>query len=423
MDQLPFKHIDGSISIPCTKCDEYVDVQKLQEHREAHRVWKIFRCNAETVPKTTKQLLKKRRNIINEAIGKADPNRPVPVKVLQKIDWAFEKIRKTISDDKTGFIQDTRSKLNENIAAKNYQVAGTSSKLKSSGQAVGVCHSQNERWRTIDEDRYTFKESCLGTVEHGFFGVFDGYNNAVAADKCSKHFYDILIKQIVKTNSDFDYHQMSEDQIEKRIELVKEALKACFHEMDSYLLIEDIMPDFSDVDVLREHLLKQELGNRPKGQNDQMAKIDEISVDQVQSERDNQDILAKKESKSKRQADFTSNIIGQNGNLDEGENAVEIEVDQTFEGSLAESNISSESSSTDIRLPSPNSGEQSYTESKACFLARALVERLVYSALLAGSHENITAMVVLLNGCPINLYLLPEVKRKSVVQRIISKIE
>ena len=153
MDQLPFKHIDGSISIPCTKCDEYVDVQKLQEHREAHRVWKVFRCNAETVPKTMKQLLKKRRNIINEAIGKADPNRPVPVKVLQKIDWAFEKIRKTISDDKSGFIQDMSSKLNENIAAKNYRVAGTSSKLKSSGQAVGVCHSQNERWRTIDEDR------------------------------------------------------------------------------------------------------------------------------------------------------------------------------------------------------------------------------------------------------------------------------
>ena len=410
-------------------------------------------------------------------------------------------------------------------------------------------------------NRYTFKESCLGTVEHGFFGVFDGYNNAVAADKCSKHFYDIMIKEIGKTNNDFDYHQMSEDQIEKRIELVKEALKACFHEMDSYLLIgefessklrwsgtsaticyiesdtlfianagsvrglfvksdgsavsitqghtlenkkerdrlrksnaslslstrsslvngllastrglgnhgdpvlkslvisspnvtalridpddqflilysagiweifsdnevmfllEDIMPDFSDVDVLREHLLKQELGNRPKGQNDQMPKIDEISVDQVRSERDNQDILTKKESKSKHQADFVSSIIGQNGNLVEGENAVEIEVDQTFEESPAESNISSEPLSTDIPLASPNRGEQSYKESKSCFLARALVERLVYSALLAGSHENITAMVVLLHGCPINLYLLPEVKRKSVVQRIISKIE
>ena len=54
-------------------------------------------------------------------------------------------------------------------------------------------------------------------------------------------------------------------------------------------------------------------------------------------------------------------------------------------------------------------------EIKTCdSLARDLVERLTYSALLADSRENITAMVVLLKGCPINLYLLTDAKKKSV---------
>ena len=46
---------------------------------------------------------------------------------------------------------------------------------------------------------------------------------------------------------------------------------------------------------------------------------------------------------------------------------------------------------------------------KACVLAKALSERLVESAILAGSRENITVEVILLNGCPLQLFLLPAI--------------
>ncbi|KAL9958164.1 hypothetical protein ACROYT_G035140 [Oculina patagonica] len=46
---------------------------------------------------------------------------------------------------------------------------------------------------------------------------------------------------------------------------------------------------------------------------------------------------------------------------------------------------------------------------KACALAKALSERLVEGAILAGSRDNITVAVVLLNGCPLQLFLLPSI--------------
>ena len=46
---------------------------------------------------------------------------------------------------------------------------------------------------------------------------------------------------------------------------------------------------------------------------------------------------------------------------------------------------------------------------KACVLAKALSERLVEGAILAGSRDNITVAVVLLNGCPLQLFFLPTI--------------
>lgn len=46
---------------------------------------------------------------------------------------------------------------------------------------------------------------------------------------------------------------------------------------------------------------------------------------------------------------------------------------------------------------------------KACALAKALSERLVEGSILAGSRDNITVAVVLLNGCPLQMFFLPTI--------------
>ena len=54
-------------------------------------------------------------------------------------------------------------------------------------------------------------------------------------------------------------------------------------------------------------------------------------------------------------------------------------------------------------------GSKLLRDEKASALAKALTERLVEGAVLAGSHDNITVAVVLLNGCPLQLFLLPKI--------------
>ena len=68
-------------------------------------------------------------------------------------------------------------------------------------------------------------------------------------------------------------------------------------------------------------------------------------------------------------------------------------------------------STSTLNLAHPKSSSQLVREEKAVELAKALSERLVEAALLAGSRDNATAMVVLLKGCPVQMFLLPSVKR------------
>lgn len=64
-----------------------------------------------------------------------------------------------------------------------------------------------------------------------------------------------------------------------------------------------------------------------------------------------------------------------------------------------------------LQPPAPlrTQGSMLQRNEKACVLAKALSERLVEGAILAGSRDNITVAVVLLNGCPLQLFFLPTI--------------
>lgn len=167
MEKLPLTLKKANILIPCVKCDEYVAVAGLQKHREIHRAWKILRCNGETVPKTMKQLLRKRRQIINNAMSKIEPGNLLPTKVLQNIDWAFDVVRKTTSQSSEGisaaedaitinkYAPHSTSLSEECISqySTDLILEGESEELEYCGQAVGICHCPNSKWRTTNEDR------------------------------------------------------------------------------------------------------------------------------------------------------------------------------------------------------------------------------------------------------------------------------
>ena len=98
-------HTYDQLTIPCLKCEDFINVRAIQKHRELHRVLKIFRCSTETIPRTLKQLLKKRRQLINDAIAKADSEHPVPANIMRRIDWAFEILKKQIAENETSQFQ------------------------------------------------------------------------------------------------------------------------------------------------------------------------------------------------------------------------------------------------------------------------------------------------------------------------------
>ena len=168
MEALPFSHIADGIAIPCVRCDEYVEVRALQHHRQMHRVWRILHCTSDTAPKTMKQLLRKRRQIINSAMMRLEPGVPLPARVLQRIDWAFEVIRNTFCDSDRPFtngicsvnnlaplsyIESSSRNTSPQRKAMDYMVDGKSETLNYCGQSVGVCQHSNSKWRTTNEDR------------------------------------------------------------------------------------------------------------------------------------------------------------------------------------------------------------------------------------------------------------------------------
>ena len=152
MDQLSLNPMRDKILIPCVKCDEYFEIQDIHKHREMHRALKIFRSSSiETMPKTMKHLLKRRRLIVNEALAKLDEGNQLPAKVMQKINWAFEILRRTIQS-KEDFTESGPSVVGTHLK-REQKVSGIVEKLEKFGQAIGICHVANDTYRTTDEDR------------------------------------------------------------------------------------------------------------------------------------------------------------------------------------------------------------------------------------------------------------------------------
>ena len=177
-----------------------------------------------------------------------------------------------------------------------------------------------------------------------------------------------------------------------------------FNDEEVMFLLEDIMPDASEIENLREHfsnrgqMQKEHVDTRISGMNE--VSFDENKESVHLSDQPTHTITDKEDT-----AAYTTATVKVQDFANGGKNTAISFEDKCFE------------------LDTPKRKGRLPHESKPCFLARALVERLVYSAILADTRENTSSMVILLHGCPINLYLLPNVKRKSLFLRDLSKNE
>eukprot|EP00794_Sanderia_malayensis_P017769 gene17769-19544_t len=539
--QVPFTHINDQLAILCTKCENYIDIKDIVRHRELHRVLKIFRCSFETKPKTLKQLLRRRRQIINEAIEKASSDSPVPNKVMQKIDWAYETLKNEIKREELG---DRVEGMTQVGLKQPVGVSGYSRKLENAGLSFGVCQFQNDSWQIDNQDRFSYNEGSIGETAYGFFGLFDGYGGATAAEKCSLHFEKFLLEELSSSSMDSEANfddVAEEERTIQRENFVKEAIAKSFRKMDKHLLhgecekskhrwsgtsatvcyIENetlylgnvgdvrtlyVKGDGDAVSLGEDHVLRNKkekdrvkksngsvsigtksafvngivsstrgLGNHgdPKLKSSVICKP---KIDVIRMSCDDQFVLSctagvwemfnaeeimflledimpdtsgienlrlhfqsvSSSATTKKQTTCFSDdkAIPRSNPEEDSKGEPGRAQNKCMENETAEEKAAHGDAAEDVMTETGVVEEQkrrvviddsavtclqrdatAYKESKACFLARALVERLAHASVLAGSRANITATVILFSGCPVSLYLLPNIKRKSIIHK------
>lgn len=165
-----------------------------------------------------------------------------------------------------------------------------------------------------------------------------------------------------------------------------------FSEEEVILLLEDILPEI-DVKAIvmrmQERASALEVG-LPVPKWDEIPRRNKDTVEVCSSEENSQEHIIANEDKSRDNEDSHSS-----------ESPTEMDENKPV-------------TKLPVLLPPPPPSIKSRASTmqrneKACVLAKALSERLVEGAILAGSRDNITVAVVLLNGCPLQLFLLPAI--------------
>ena len=198
-----------------------------------------------------------------------------------------------------------------------------------------------------------------------------------------------------------------------------------FSDDDVMFLLEDITQR-SEIDSLKQHFTKS-VESTSRNEIDNEIADEKYMPGKVSEVHKAESLLTTKPAKA---FDVTPDVSSRSGdsasqNIEENKNEwpTDLSLAEPFvsEDSLISTSLSElgNEHQTERNLEKLSSEEtqegEMHREIKTCdSLARELVERLTYSALLADSRENITAMVVLLKGCPINLYLLTDAKKKGV---------
>ena len=482
------------IKLLCTNCEEEIDIRTWKEHKEFHSALQTFRYSMENKPSSVKQLLKRRRGIMRRLNEDVNSENPLSTKKLQKLNIAYELLKSHVE----GTVASSRKLEGVSCSFVNCESVNLSSAL-----AFGVCQSANPRWKTSMEDRYAFKDFFCNDPQSGFFAIYDGYGGPMAAEKCARHFHEILESKVERVYQKSIKHS-------KLILDIVAAFKEAYDDMDKILLqgvnehsrnrwsgcsaltcllrgnnlfvanagnvravlcrgdgsIERVSYDHSPWDKTERRRVRKAngdvsksertalvnglvsstrgLGNHgdpnlkvsvthrpvvnciPLEDSDQFMILASNGVWDVLNEEevillmediipdlDVKAIIGRMQQRSSALAsgsvfDSRKDDILKQDSEDDDEEPMEIpRREETVKSYWNEQkNLSPSASMTFSR------GSR---EEKACELAQALSERLVEGALLAGSRDNVTVSVVLLKGCPLQMFLLPSLWNTAYV--------
>lgn len=176
------------VTVKCRKCKSPVAVKYLQAHRAYHNALSTMEYSSKKVPKTTALLLK-RRNALVQKLKKEVAESATASSRLQAIDEAFELLK--------SYIEDTHDErfIGKNNVDLDCRAVGLSSSSPCIS-SVGICWSENSRWKPTMEDTRVFQDYFGNDMNKCFFAIYDGHNGRFAADMAANDLHHHLLQEM-----------------------------------------------------------------------------------------------------------------------------------------------------------------------------------------------------------------------------------
>ncbi|XP_063412783.1 protein phosphatase 2C-like domain-containing protein 1 isoform X2 [Mytilus trossulus] len=190
---LPDGETTPDITILCEKCQDYVHLLHLQEHRKYHKALATMKYGKKLPRPENIEMLLKRRNVILRKMKQsaASLGNHIEPREIQKINEAYEYL-KTDMDGTLAQLQQMREDLDVHV---------NGSALNCSPDcvyAVGFCSHGNSRWKNQMEDTKVYQDSFGEDNDKCFMAVYDGYHGRFASDVAASELHHMLLNEMKK---------------------------------------------------------------------------------------------------------------------------------------------------------------------------------------------------------------------------------
>ncbi|RUS68482.1 hypothetical protein EGW08_023756, partial [Elysia chlorotica] len=182
------------ISIYCDRCAVYIDIRNLPYHKSYHEALLTLNYRNMQKPHDTRALMQRRNIIIKKMKSEITSENPLRPNVIKKIDDAFE-ILKGDLEDSYEEIKQVNEKVDWNVRAVSLNCS------PSCAYAVGMCSSENNRWKSCMEDCKVYQDYFGEDRNKCYLAVFDGHHGEFSAERSANEMHHLLLHEMAKFDS------------------------------------------------------------------------------------------------------------------------------------------------------------------------------------------------------------------------------
>ncbi len=199
------------ITVRCEKCGIFINIRTLQDHRSFHVALSLMKYKSVVaLPDNAGALLKRRNAILRRVKSQATEKNPIDPKTVKMINDSYERLKSDV-EDTYDMCRLIRHSINTNVNGVALNCSA------SCALAVGLCSSQNEKWKSAMEDARVFQDYFGDDVDKCYLALFDGHHGRFAAEIAAAELHRLLLNEMAKfdakTKSTSAHNQVEENDI------------------------------------------------------------------------------------------------------------------------------------------------------------------------------------------------------------------